>query len=133
MATSIIIRMCGIVAYLGQKVAQPILIEGLKRLEYRGYDSAGICIQNDDKLCICKDTGRVMRMEQQAIGALRVCLQISDLQGIEPVVVAARQELKALGVMPPPLDHGAKNKLDVSASSTQMPPQPATGAPNGAQ
>ncbi len=34
--------MCGIVAYLGKKMAQPILIEGLKRLEYRGYDSAGV-------------------------------------------------------------------------------------------
>ena len=36
--------MCGIVAYLGKKVAQPILIEGLKRLEYRGYDSAGVAL-----------------------------------------------------------------------------------------
>jgi glucosamine--fructose-6-phosphate aminotransferase (isomerizing) len=34
--------MCGIVAYVGRKIAQPLLIEGLKRLEYRGYDSAGI-------------------------------------------------------------------------------------------
>ena len=37
--------MCGIVAYLGKKSAQPILIEGLKRLEYRGYDSAGVPLQ----------------------------------------------------------------------------------------
>ena len=36
--------MCGIIAYLGKKVAQPILIEGLKRLEYRGYDSAGVAL-----------------------------------------------------------------------------------------
>ena len=36
--------MCGIVAYIGRKVAQPLLIEGLKRLEYRGYDSAGIAV-----------------------------------------------------------------------------------------
>ena len=36
--------MCGIVAYLGLKQAEPILIEGLKRLEYRGYDSAGVAL-----------------------------------------------------------------------------------------
>ena len=36
--------MCGIVAYLGKKAVQPILVEGLKRLEYRGYDSAGVAL-----------------------------------------------------------------------------------------
>src|SRR5262249_26043860 len=36
--------MCGIVAYVGRKIAQPVLIEGLKRLEYRGYDSAGVAV-----------------------------------------------------------------------------------------
>ena len=36
--------MCGIIAYIGRKIAQPLLIEGLKRLEYRGYDSAGIAV-----------------------------------------------------------------------------------------
>ncbi len=39
--------MCGIVAYVGKKNAQSLLLEGLKRLEYRGYDSAGICIGHD--------------------------------------------------------------------------------------
>src|ERR1700753_1381345 len=39
--------MCGIVAYVGRKLAQPLLIEGLKRLEYRGYDSAGIAVIDD--------------------------------------------------------------------------------------
>ena len=39
--------MCGIVAYVGRKIAQPLLIEGLKRLEYRGYDSAGIAVIDD--------------------------------------------------------------------------------------
>ena len=39
--------MCGIVAYFGQKSAQPILIEGLRRLEYRGYDSAGVALLKD--------------------------------------------------------------------------------------
>ena len=40
--------MCGIVAYIGPRDAYPILIKGIHRLEYRGYDSAGICLLNDD-------------------------------------------------------------------------------------
>ena len=51
--------MCGIVAYLGQKTAQPILIEGLKRLEYRGYDSAGIALLVDGSIKIHKTAGRI--------------------------------------------------------------------------
>ena len=50
--------MCGIVAYIGKKQAYPILINGLKRLEYRGYDSAGIAIKNG-KLQVYKCKGKV--------------------------------------------------------------------------
>ena len=46
--------MCGIVAYLGKKTAQPILIESLKRLEYRGYDSAGVALLHDGNIKIKK-------------------------------------------------------------------------------
>ena len=46
--------MCGIVGYVGTKVAQPLLLEGLRRLEYRGYDSAGICTLNDAGLHLRK-------------------------------------------------------------------------------
>ena len=42
--------MCGIVAYIGKKEAYPILIKGLQRLEYRGYDSAGVALISEDKL-----------------------------------------------------------------------------------
>jgi glucosamine--fructose-6-phosphate aminotransferase (isomerizing) len=55
--------MCGIVAYLGKKPAQPILVEGLKRLEYRGYDSAGIALLRPDGLCIKKTSGRISALE----------------------------------------------------------------------
>ena len=57
--------MCGIVAYLGSKAAQPILIEGLKRLEYRGYDSAGIGLLSKDGIQITKETGRIKNLEDK--------------------------------------------------------------------
>jgi glucosamine--fructose-6-phosphate aminotransferase (isomerizing) len=56
--------MCGIVAYLGKKAAQPILIESLKRLEYRGYDSAGIALLQGDGLIVKKTSGRISVLEQ---------------------------------------------------------------------
>ncbi|MHC5061284.1 MAG: glutamine--fructose-6-phosphate transaminase (isomerizing) [Planctomycetota bacterium] len=56
--------MCGIVAYLGQKPAQPILLEGLKRLEYRGYDSAGIALLAGDAFIINKTAGRISSLEE---------------------------------------------------------------------
>jgi len=57
--------MCGIVAYLGDKNAYPILIEGLKRLEYRGYDSSGIALLNG-KLEVIKKRGKVADLENYA-------------------------------------------------------------------
>lgn len=61
--------MCGIVAYLGYREAYPILIKGLHRLEYRGYDSAGVAVLNDeDKLNIFKAVGKVSNLEQEASG-----------------------------------------------------------------
>lgn len=56
--------MCGIVAYIGHRQAQPILLEGLKRLEYRGYDSAGIAVINS-KMQVAKSAGRVSVLEQK--------------------------------------------------------------------
>ena len=54
--------MCGIVGYTGVQGASPILLEGLKKLEYRGYDSAGIALVNDGKISIAKVTGRIANL-----------------------------------------------------------------------
>ncbi len=55
--------MCGIVAYLGERNAFEIILKGLKRLEYRGYDSAGIAISNDNRLKLYKRQGKVSDLE----------------------------------------------------------------------
>ena len=54
--------MCGIVGYTGVQNAAPIILDGLKKLEYRGYDSAGIAIMNDNKILISKVKGRISNL-----------------------------------------------------------------------
>ncbi|SHF04015.1 glucosamine--fructose-6-phosphate aminotransferase (isomerizing) [Seinonella peptonophila] len=55
--------MCGIVGYIGEKEAQPILLEGLSKLEYRGYDSAGVAIFNGEWIRVEKSKGRLVDLE----------------------------------------------------------------------
>ena len=55
--------MCGIVGYVGPKIATPLLLEGLKRLEYRGYDSAGVAIMNGAGVETVKEAGRIAKLE----------------------------------------------------------------------
>lgn len=66
--------MCGIVGYIGAKQAYPILVKGLKRLEYRGYDSAGVALINDDGgLSVYKTKGKVADLER--------CCEDKDVSG----------------------------------------------------
>lgn len=60
--------MCGIVAYLGTREATPILTEGLKRLEYRGYDSAGLAVIRNGRLVIRRSVGRIAALEDKLNG-----------------------------------------------------------------
>lgn len=57
--------MCGVIGYIGKKQAYPILIEGLHKLEYKGYDSAGIAVQGPDRLKIIKTKGKVSSLEKK--------------------------------------------------------------------
>ncbi len=56
--------MCGIVAYVGDKQAGPILFDTLKRLEYRGYDSAGVAIKSEGAIVVLKSAGRIVNLEK---------------------------------------------------------------------
>jgi len=60
--------MCGIIGYVGKKNAAPILLEGLSRMEYRGYDSAGIALVCDGSVTSIKDKGRVSILKEQTAG-----------------------------------------------------------------
>ena len=54
--------MCGIVGFIGQEQAAPILLDGLKKLEYRGYDSAGIAVLGEEGIHMVKASGRIQNL-----------------------------------------------------------------------
>ena len=64
--------MCGIVGYIGKQQAAPILLQGLKRLEYRGYDSAGICVAQDGVLRVEKAKGRLANLVELTDGGAKL-------------------------------------------------------------
>ncbi len=65
--------MCGIVGYVGERMAAGVLLDGLRRLEYRGYDSAGIAVHDGDRLTIVRAVGKLDNLAQG--------IQVEDLPG----------------------------------------------------
>jgi glucosamine--fructose-6-phosphate aminotransferase (isomerizing) len=94
--------MCGIVGYWGNKDSVPILIKGLKRLEYRGYDSAGIAVLDDNNLSYLKRSGKVAELENAIDG--------SDIKGN---IGIAHTRWATHGI---PNDINAHPQMDVSES-----------------
>jgi glucosamine--fructose-6-phosphate aminotransferase (isomerizing) len=69
--------MCGIICYVGKNKAKPVLIEGLKRLEYRGYDSAGLAVQDGEHIDYYRAVGKIVELERRIDG-----LEIRGTTGI---------------------------------------------------
>src|SRR5260370_8503021 len=100
------IRMCGIVGYVGKKRVVPVIIEGLRRLEYRGYDSAGIAVcGNGEGLQIRRAEGKLRNLEE----AIRL-KPLDGTSGIGPTRWATRGRPTEQNAHPPP-DSTAKTVL----------------------
>ena len=71
--------MCGIIGYIGEKPVAPILLNGLARLEYRGYDSAGIAVMNQSGIEIYKAKGRLSFLREKTEQASPRALRALDI------------------------------------------------------
>ena len=92
--------MCGIVGYIGRREAVPVLIEGLRRLEYRGYDSAGLAVIYRGKLQVTKTAGRVQDLRDQVSDRVRANVGIGHTRWAthgEPNETNAHPHLDASG------------------------------------
>jgi glutamine---fructose-6-phosphate transaminase (isomerizing) len=92
--------MCGIVGYIGRREAVPVLLEGLRRLEYRGYDSAGLAVVYRGKLQVTKTAGRVQDLRDQVSDRVRSTIGIGHTRWAthgEPNKINAHPHLDAAG------------------------------------
>ena len=92
--------MCGIVGYIGRREAVPVLLEGLRRLEYRGYDSAGLAVVYRGKLQVIKTAGRVQDLRDQVGDRVRSTVGIGHTRWAthgEPNKINAHPHLDAAG------------------------------------
>ncbi|HLI38112.1 MAG TPA: glutamine--fructose-6-phosphate transaminase (isomerizing) [Streptosporangiaceae bacterium] len=93
-------RVCGIVGYIGGKQAVPVLLEGLHRLEYRGYDSAGLAVVHRGRLQVSKTAGRVQELRDRVSDTSRSCVGIGHTRWAthgEPNEVNAHPHTDAAG------------------------------------
>ena len=92
--------MCGIVGYIGRREAAPVLLEGLRRLEYRGYDSAGLAVVYRGKLQVTKTAGRVQDLRDRVSDRVRSTVGIGHTRWAthgEPNEINAHPHLDAAG------------------------------------
>ena len=84
--------MCGIVGYIGVSQAAPILLDGLSKLEYRGYDSAGLAVYDGDKIQMQKATGRLKVLSELTHDTVATVMEL-PCQGWLGLVILAGQPM----------------------------------------
>ncbi len=85
--------MCGIVGYVGEEQVAPILLDGLRRLEYRGYDSAGVAIHRDGDIALERAVGKLRNLEKALTIALSKARSVSVTR-VGPHMVAPRNRTR---------------------------------------
>ncbi|MCL2209293.1 MAG: glutamine--fructose-6-phosphate transaminase (isomerizing) [Treponema sp.] len=102
--------MCGIIGYVGDKDAVPVIIDGLKKLEYRGYDSAGIAVYGKNGFDIVKQKGRLVVLEERLSSLMRENKPLSGHLGIGHTRWATHGEPSDINSHP---HTGSKNRIAV--------------------
>ena len=85
--------MCGIVGYLGKGNAQESLVDGLRRLEYRGYDSAGVAFHEGDEFSLSRETGRVENLANALRGRKRTFNGVASSHGVQSAIMRVLHRL----------------------------------------
>src|SRR3978361_455975 len=111
-----VITMCGIVAAVSTHNIVPILIEGLKRLEYRGYDSCGVAVHQDGELRRARSTARVSELEAH--------VEADHIQAGTGIAHTrwATHGAPAVHTAPPHFSHGPRVSADESAAACRADP-----------